>query len=96
MRLINTATLALHEYLGDENVPKYAILSHTWEDEEVSFQEMMSKTPDVLVKKGFKKIEKTCEIAKREGLEWAWVDTCSIDKTSSAELSEAINSMFRW
>jgi hypothetical protein len=29
-------------------------------------------------------------------LEWAWVDTCCIDKKSSAELSEAINSMYAW
>lgn len=48
-------------------------------------------------KKGYAKIEKTCEIARTKyGLNYAWVDTCCIDKSSSAELSEAINSMFKW
>ena len=47
-------------------------------------------------KAGFQGIEHTCEQATRDGISWAWVDTCSIDKTSSAELTEAINSMFKW
>jgi hypothetical protein len=45
---------------------------------------------------GFKKIEATCRIALKQGIEYAWIDTCCIDKSSSAELSEAINSMFAW
>ncbi|KAL2881491.1 hypothetical protein SGCOL_003057 [Colletotrichum sp. CLE4] len=47
-------------------------------------------------KAGFDKVAKTCEVAREKGLGYAWVDTCCIDKSSSAELSEAINSMFRW
>ncbi|KAK4164746.1 heterokaryon incompatibility protein-domain-containing protein [Cladorrhinum sp. PSN259] len=99
MRLINVHTLQLHEFFGSQ-IPQfqYAILSHMWEDEEVTFQEMQSlkDNPAVRDKKGFSKIHLTCEQAKREGLEWAWVDTCCIDKSSSAELSEAINSMYTW
>lgn len=50
-----------------------------------------------VAKPGFKKIRRTCQIAlKIGGLKYAWVDTYCIDKTSSAELSEAINSMFKW
>ncbi|CAI7674207.1 unnamed protein product [Penicillium pancosmium] len=79
----------------DEDIPEYAILSHTWvKGEEVSLQEMSG--PDPKSKKGYKKIEQCCEMAKAEGLDYAWVDTCCIDKTSSAELSEAINSMYYW
>ncbi|KAJ5392288.1 HET-domain-containing protein [Penicillium cosmopolitanum] len=52
--------------------------------------------PDAKRKEGYKKIERCCEMAKAEGLDYAWVDTCCIDKTSSAELSEAINSMYYW
>lgn len=73
----------------------YAILSHTWDDDEVSFQEFQ----DLALakrKKGFVKIAQTCELAEEFGLLYAWVDTCCIDKSSSAELSEAINCMFRW
>ncbi|KAL5905981.1 hypothetical protein ACKVV1_010394 [Pyricularia oryzae] len=36
-----------------------------------------------------------CQV-QRHPIPYVWVDICCIDKTSSAELSEAINSMFRW
>jgi Heterokaryon incompatibility protein (HET) len=95
MRLINTATLELKEFTKLE-VPKYAILSHTWGLDEVTFQEFQHPKPTTRTKSGYQKILKCCEIARKAELLWAWVDTCSIDKTNSAELSEAINSMFKW
>ncbi|KAK2038696.1 HET-domain-containing protein [Colletotrichum somersetense] len=73
----------------------YAILSHTWEAEEVSFRDM-EDLEKAAKKKGFTKIVKACEIAHASGIKWAWVDTCCIDKSSSAELTESINSMWRW
>jgi hypothetical protein len=83
---------------GVPNIPPYAILSHIWEEEEVSFQEMSRFNHDVTLedKKGYKKIKGCCELARKDGYDWVWVDTCCIDKSSSAELSESINSMFRW
>jgi hypothetical protein len=97
MRLLNTATLSLHEFISDK-VPPYAILSHTWGEEEVSFQEMQSREATGLDihKAGYEKIKKCCETGAADGYEYVWIDACCIDKTSSAELSEAINSMFRW
>lgn len=99
MRLINTnirETLEVKEFWGSE-IPRYAILSHTWEEEEVSFQQFTQLPREDLPKlKGFAKIEQTCHLARTSGIEWAWVDTCCIDKSSSAELTEAINSMFHW
>lgn len=96
MRLIHTSTLRLHEFFGD-TVPKYAILSHTWENEEVSFNDMqLLELSQLRQKRGFQKIEYTCAEARKRGLLWAWVDACCIDKSSSAELSEAINSMYTW
>lgn len=96
MWLINTETLKLESILDPWDVDiEYAILSHTWEGEEVSFQQMQ----DLDVARtlpGFHKIEKTCELARSQSLRYAWVDTCCIDKSSSSELSEAINSMFNW
>ncbi|KAH0443071.1 HET domain-containing protein [Colletotrichum camelliae] len=92
MRLLHTTTLDLKEFVDD--IPPYAILSHTWENDEVSLQDL--STTAGRSKKGFKKIEACCAQARRDGYDWAWLDTCCIDKTSSAELSEAINSMFRW
>ncbi|KAI1456830.1 HET-domain-containing protein [Annulohypoxylon moriforme] len=93
MRLINVETLKLHEFQGSY-VPRYAILSHTWGEDEVSFQDLQSGAGTS--KQGYEKIRFTCEQAKRDRLEWAWIDTCCIDKSSSAELSESINSMYRW
>ncbi|KAK1717917.1 heterokaryon incompatibility protein-domain-containing protein [Colletotrichum lupini] len=96
MWLINTDSLALEEVSEPSSI-KYAILSHTWEDPEVTFQDFHDiERSGVRHKPGFQKIEKTCELARRRGLRYAWVDTCCIDKSSSAELSEAINSMFSW
>lgn len=96
MWLINTRTLGLEFILKPETKP-YVILSHTWEDEEVTFQEM-TNLQGVRKKKGFAKIKMTCKLARRHDppIEYAWVDTCCIDKKSSTELAEAINSMFAW
>ncbi|KAG7290311.1 hypothetical protein NEMBOFW57_000310 [Staphylotrichum longicolle] len=94
MRLINTNTLELREFFGTP--PPYAILSHTWEDEEVSLHEMTDRAPSLATKKGYRKIVDYCHLAARQGYAWVWVDTCCINKTSDAELSESINSMFRW
>lgn len=101
MRLINTSTIELKEFRDSER-PKYAILSHTWgsDDDEVTFHEMSqptaSRQSSMLAKPGYLKVLKTCEVAKAKGCNWSWVDTCCIDKSSSAELTESINSMFRW
>lgn len=97
MRLINTHTLELHWFQG-RDVPAYAILSHTWEDEEIDFEQFTEQRdePATRAKKGFVKIEQTCRLARDSGIDWAWVDTCCIDKRKSAELDEAINTMFRW
>jgi hypothetical protein len=75
-------------------VPEYSILSHTWEADEVSFPSI--QRPDAASKAGYSKIWYACQDALVRRLKYVWVDTCCIDKTSSAELSEAINSMFRW
>ena len=99
MWLINTSTLSLESFYGNE-IPTYAILSHTWGREEVSFKEFVrareDKHFDITSKAGYRKIIATCKEAEKEGCSYAWVDTCCIDKASSAELTEAINSMFSW
>lgn len=96
MRLINVRTYELRDFMGDlSTYPSYAILSHTWERDEVSYTEMQELSV-AKRKRGFKKIEMCCRQAVADGYNWAWVDTCCIDKTSSAELSEAINSMYKW
>ena len=96
MHLLNTSALKLHEFYDDE-IPEYAILSHTWGEEEVSFHDLQNKKPEQLDgSKGYMKIKGCCAIATLDMYNYVWIDTCCIDKTSSAELSEAINSMYRW
>ncbi|KAF4434180.1 Vegetative incompatibility protein HET-E-1 [Colletotrichum fructicola] len=92
MWLINTKTLRLEQIVDPSSVD-YAILSHTWGDDEVSFKDM-KRLSKAKKKTGFVKIAKTCKLALKQDLRYAWIDTCCIDKTSSAELSEAINAMF--
>ncbi|CZR68414.1 related to WD40-repeat protein (notchless protein) [Phialocephala subalpina] len=85
MRLLernSAGQLSLTKDLIGDDIPKYAILSHTWgmDTEEVTFKDMMGGT----------------ERAKRDRLRFFWVDTCCIDKSNAVELQRAINSMFRW
>ncbi|SCO57616.1 uncharacterized protein FFMR_14772 [Fusarium fujikuroi] len=94
MRLINTTTLEVEEFF-DVSIPEYAILSHTWGDGEVSLQDWADRK-NRRFKPGFQKIVWACTQAAKDQLNHVWVDTNCIDKSSSAELSEAINSMFRW
>jgi hypothetical protein len=98
MRLLNAKTLQLKEFTCPEaDIPPYAILSHTWSttsEDEISLQDIRSSR--AARKAGYAKIKNSCKETAKGGLEYVWVDTCCIDKSSSAELSEAINSMFRW
>lgn len=98
MRLLHTTSLLFEEFF-DSDIPPYAILSHRWEGKEVGFHEFeAAKERDG---PEFSKIKNFCSFVSRQpspigDLEWVWIDTCCIDKKSIAELSEAINSMFRW
>ncbi len=100
MRLINTSKLTLHDFHDPTSTPAYAILSHTWSENptvEITFQQFTTLPHASLAEnQGFTKIKQTCLLAREKGLDWAWVDTCCIDKNSSAELTEAINSMWQW
>jgi hypothetical protein len=97
MRLLNSVTLELHEFFGSD-IPPYAILSHTWSNDEISYQDMQTANyaSPTSQRAGYQKVKRCCEYAAADGFEYAWVDTCCIDRSSSAELSEAINSMYRW
>jgi hypothetical protein len=97
MRLIDVHDLGnlLFYEPSPNNTPPYAILSHCWVDgEEVSLQEFATEAGKT--KNGYRKIEHCAIKAQEDNLNYIWVDTCCIDKLSSAELSEAINSMYRW
>jgi hypothetical protein len=95
LRLEDDGEFSLVEYVGKITLC-YAILSHTWgtDDEEVTFKDIVKGTGKSKV--GYSKIRFCGEQAVKDGLRFIWVDTCCINKSSSAELSEAINSMFCW
>ncbi|KAH9935226.1 HET-domain-containing protein [Epithele typhae] len=105
MWLLNTDTATLKYFNSPEDVQGgYAILSHCWDQHraEQTFQEIVAiKQRAELLRLNPRrfvspKIRDFCKLAAAHGYRWAWVDTCCIDKTSSTELSEAINSMFRY
>jgi hypothetical protein len=93
MRLLHTRLLELQSFIGSR--PTYAIISHCWEEEEVLFSDVTT-FEEARKKRDFTKVEKTCEQAADDGLDYVRIDACCIDKSSSTELSEAINAMFAW
>ncbi|KAN0107968.1 HET domain containing protein [Hyaloscypha variabilis] len=92
MRLLNTRTRKLEEFF-EKDIPNYAILSHTWGKEEIIFKDFDAELGP---RRSSAKIDGCCTHALTDRLDYVWIDTCCIDKSSSAELSEAINSMFAW
>ncbi|KAF2402463.1 HET-domain-containing protein, partial [Trichodelitschia bisporula] len=108
MWLLDAKTIQLREF-ADNEIPRYAILSHTWGSitEEVTFADMLEAAErasagdekphiETAKKTGFFKIESSCRQALADEIDYVWVDTCCINKNSLTDLSEAINSMFRW
>ncbi|RPD71962.1 HET-domain-containing protein [Lentinus tigrinus ALCF2SS1-7] len=103
MWLLNTARATLTYFPGPEDVPGgYAILSHVWRENEQSFKDLQALREACALTgqnprdRASDKIRVFCELAETHGYQWVWVDSCCIDKSSSSELSEAINSMYRY
>lgn len=99
MRLLRVDENGDFSTLTDDKVsdiPPYAILSHTWgeDNQEVNFKDLT--VGPRTAKDGYRKLKFCAKRASRDGLRFIWVDTCCIDKSNNTELSEAINSMFRW
>jgi hypothetical protein len=77
MRLLHSSTLRLEEFL-DSEIPDYAILSHTWGKEEVSFQDMQGRNAEE--REGYSKIKKCCDLAVADGFRYVWIDTCCMTR----------------
>ncbi|KAH6723654.1 hypothetical protein BKA61DRAFT_436326, partial [Leptodontidium sp. MPI-SDFR-AT-0119] len=89
MRLLRTDGTLKFAWVNEEKGPKYAILSHTWGEEAVVFSDMISAGSTG-------KIKRLCDLASIGGFKYCWIDTTCINKGSSAELGEALNSMYKW
>ncbi|CEI63809.1 unnamed protein product [Fusarium venenatum] len=98
MWLLDADLLRLVFFANEDQTPPYSILSHTWPEDELSFQDIMSLRTGThfLGRTGWSKVQNACRLALSFELRYIWIDTCCIDKSSSAELQEAINPMFRW
>lgn len=76
MRLLNSESFEIKEFVGDR-IPEYAILSHTWEGDEVLFADMQDlQSGRARSKRGWSKVERFCQKAAEDGFEWCWIDTC--------------------
>jgi hypothetical protein len=98
MRLLNARTFQLREFFELEVQP-YAIISHRWGDNDLTFRDVESQTWLEKINgdtPSSKKIKGCCRQALKDELEWVWIDTCCINKLSSEELSMSINSMYQW
>lgn len=80
----------------DDKSPTYAIASYRWQGEEVTYQEVNTKRNTN--KKGYQKVRHFAKYVQKSvpTFKWLWIDTCCINKDSAAELSEAINLIFKW
>ncbi|KAI1767417.1 HET-domain-containing protein [Hypoxylon sp. FL1150] len=102
MRLLDTRTLELvsKDVVDKEarsSIPKYAILSHRWTEEEIKFEDIAGNIKKATRrKKGWSKMRDFCNEARENGYNYAWIDTCCINKTSSQEVGDSISSMFDW
>jgi hypothetical protein len=84
------------KWFARNQIPRYAILSHRWEadDQEVTLQDVTNHSGGS--KQGYRKLQFCGEQAKRDGIQYFWVDSCCINKMDFTEVSTAINSMFQW
>jgi len=92
MRLLNTSTFKLKTFYDLRTRPRYIVFSHVWNEDEVSFQDIQAEETFIR-HPGYPKVRNFCRLAEELGYQWVWDDTCCIDKSSSADLSEAINGM---
>ena len=108
MRLLSTHKIQVYEISSDtSSIPAYAILSHTWDGDEISlldieglhgYWESAAGSSDVLVskKKSFEKIRRATRVARQHGFKYIWVDTCCVDRTNSDDVFEAVNNSYMW
>jgi hypothetical protein len=94
LKLDDTGQISWATFNDDDNVPPYATLSHRWGDGEVLFKDLMGG--EAKSKPGYHKIQFCADQARRDRLQYFWVDTCCIDQTNSVELQSSLNCMFRW
>ena len=76
---------------------RYVMLSHRWELDEPLLQKVenisiykLEESPANL------KLQRFCLLARSLGFQWAWSDTCCVDKVNNVVLQESLVAMFMW
>lgn len=102
MRLLNVHNQTFQDFHGDD-IPPYVVTSHRWGVNEAMYKDILKRRNQQ--SKGYQKVLGFCAFASRlpesdhgstASIQWLWMDTCCINQNSSAEVSESINSMWRW
>ncbi|CAJ2504393.1 Uu.00g117870.m01.CDS01 [Anthostomella pinea] len=98
MRLLHAKTLTLHEFSGGDEIPQYAVLSHTWgaPSDEVTRKDLSSWTSWCKRKAGWAKVKGCCRQALTDEIEYVWIDTCCIDRSDPADVAAAVESMWKY
>ena len=98
MRLLNLATLDLEEYPDDQPHPQYVAISHLWGPEEITYDDIVSKSEAAKAKPGYTKILKVRDLIRDFGISHMYIDVCCLKPTTqnSTEASHATNSFFKW
>jgi hypothetical protein len=93
-RLLHTETLEVQGF-GDEALPKYAAVSHTWSDEDLVLADLDDRDC-ARQKVGYEKLLQLCVISRTiYNLQWVWIDTICVDHSSEAEVEEAVQAEFK-
>jgi len=76
---------------------RYVMLSHKWEENEPLFHQVIHiAVYDLDKSPTHDKLQTFCKIVRDAGFDWAWSDTCCIDKSDHFVLQEALVAMFKW
>ena len=100
MELISSMTTHIDHAHIEREVGKYfryATFSHKWEENEPLFAKVIKVVVyDLKASPAHEKLQTFCKIVREAGFNWAWSDTCCIDKGDHFVLQEALVSMFKW
>ncbi|KAL2106812.1 hypothetical protein VUR80DRAFT_6186 [Thermomyces stellatus] len=96
MRLLHTRTLNLEQFYDLQTRPHYVVLSHTWEPGHLNYADLTDRRERALSGPGSALVHHACDVALKLGYEYIWIECICVDGSSTAEVSEAVNSAFRW
>ena len=99
-QLVSSTTTCINDVRIKQEVQRYfryVMLSHKWEETEPLFQQVIHiAVYDLEMSPTHDKLQTFCKIGRDAGFDWAWSDTCCIDRSDHIVLQEALVAMFKW